>query len=172
MPEVNTGIWLGGFGSDIFGEPFTGRVYVRDDVNDYLAAKYVREYIAWQRANNGFHDDFEKDYRSVQFTRTCKYLFPAAGVVFGLTILNPNFTKRRSWYLRKIIPVFIGSIGYQLALKHESDAVLKTMLGMNDYLPYEVKRTLATKDYRYMVGFDYKNPDRQLFDPVTRKSLS
>ena len=47
MPEVNTGIWLGGFGSDIFGEPFTGRVYVRDDVNDYLAAKYVREYIAW-----------------------------------------------------------------------------------------------------------------------------
>ena len=40
-----------------------------------------------------------------------------------------------------------------------------------DYMPYEVRRTLATKDHRYMVGFNYKNPDRPLFDPVTGKAF-
>ena len=45
------------------------------------------------------------------------------------------------------------------------------MLRTYDYLPYEVQRTLATKDHRYMVGFNYRNPDRTLWDTVTGKAI-
>ena len=40
-----------------------------------------------------------------------------------------------------------------------------------DYFPYEVRRTLATKDHRYMVNFNYRNPERPLFDEKTGKAL-
>ena len=43
---------------------------------------------------------------------------------------------------------------------------------MYDYFPFEVKRTLASKDYRYMADFNWENPGRQLFDEETGKSLS
>jgi hypothetical protein len=50
---------------------------------------------------------------------------------------------------------------------------MNTMLKMNDYLPHEVRRTLESKDYRYMACFNYseQGPSR-LFDPLTGKSLS
>ena len=49
-----------------------------------------------------------------------------------------------------------------------------TMLKMNDYLPLEVKRALQDKDFRHLALFDGAevSKGRQLFDPVTGKSLS
>ena len=38
------GIFLGGVGSDIFGEEGTARVVPRDRNNAYLLQKYIREY--------------------------------------------------------------------------------------------------------------------------------
>ncbi len=38
-------IWLGGVGSDIFGEEGTARQLVEDNVNDHLRNKYLSEYI-------------------------------------------------------------------------------------------------------------------------------
>ena len=46
------------------------------------------------------------------------------------------------------------------------------MLSMYDYMPIEIKRGLQSKDYRHFALFDYKNPDRQLWDKETGKSLS
>ena len=42
---------------------------------------------------------------------------------------------------------------------------------MYDYMPFEVRRTLASKDYRYMANFDLERPGRQLFDEKTGKAL-
>ena len=89
-----------------------------------------------------------------------------------MTVINPNFTKRRSWYLRKFNVALFAVIGMQWGLKRQSDHVSSLMLKMHDYLPLEVKRTLESKDFRYMAMFDYKNPNRQLFDEKTKKSLS
>ena len=56
------GFFMGGVGSDIFGETFTARNLNQDLVNDYLLKKYFREYIEWQRTNHRFHDNFESDW--------------------------------------------------------------------------------------------------------------
>ena len=61
MSAGRDGIFLGGVGSDVFGEHNTARLLQNDRVNDFLRNKYLAEYINWQRANNGFHDSFEKD---------------------------------------------------------------------------------------------------------------
>ena len=101
-----------------------------------------------------------------------KWFWTGASGAFAAAIFNPNFTKRRSWYMRKFNIIIFGAIGYQWGLKNESEAIFSLQLKVYDYLPLEVKRTLATKDYRHMATFDYKNPNRQLFDEKTRKSLS
>ena len=49
-----------------------------------------------------------------------------------------------------------------------------TMLRMNDYFPLEIKRALRDKNFRHIALFDLEAAakERQLFDPVTGKSLS
>lgn len=42
-------IWLGGVGSDIFGEYGTARQIKEDRTNDFLRTKYLTEYIQWHR---------------------------------------------------------------------------------------------------------------------------
>ena len=43
---------------------------------------------------------------------------------------------------------------------------------MWDYMPFEVRRTFVSKDYRYMANFDWENLNRPKFDAATGKSLS
>ena len=50
--------------------------------------------------------------------------------------------------------------------------VTRVMLKNYDYFPYEVQRCLASKDARYMVNFDWKNPNRQLYSKESGKSLA
>ena len=48
-------------------------------------------------------------------------------------------------------------------------------LKMNEYFPLEIKRALRDKDFRHIALFDLKQEiesGRQVFDPVTGKSLS
>ena len=87
-------------------------------------------------------------------------------------IINPNFTQRRSFYLKKFNIAMWTTIGVAWGTKRENDTLIRMMLRQYDYFPLEVKRTLQTKDHRHMVGFDYKNPNRKLFDDRTGKSLS
>ena len=48
------------------------------------------------------------------------------------------------------------------------------MLSMNDYFPMEIKRSLQDKDFRHLALLDLEesNKSRQMFDPITGKSLS
>ena len=46
------------------------------------------------------------------------------------------------------------------------------MFRLNEYCPLEVRRCLATKDYRYIANWDYRVPGAVLFDQETGKSLS
>ena len=61
MSAGRDGIFLGGIGSDVFGEHNTARNLQVDNVNDFLRNKYMGEYINWQRTNNGFYESFEGD---------------------------------------------------------------------------------------------------------------
>ena len=39
------GIWLGGFGSDIFGEHLVAQLAKADPVADYLFIRYFKDYL-------------------------------------------------------------------------------------------------------------------------------
>ena len=64
------------------------------------------------------------------------------GIMFAGTVWNPNFVKRRSWYMRKIAIATWGVIGFNFGRKFYVDQITFTMLRMNDYFPLEVKRAL------------------------------
>ena len=63
MSANRDGIFLGGIGSDVFGEHQVARNLAQDHVNDYLRNKYLLEYIEWHRVNARFHDSFESDLK-------------------------------------------------------------------------------------------------------------
>ena len=94
--------------------------------------------------------------------------------MFAATVFNPNFVKRRSWYMKKIAAVTWTLIGYNLANRYYQDEICFTMLKMNDYFPLEIKRALQDKDFRHIALFDpeEESKTRQLFDQKTGKSLS
>ena len=76
--------------------------------------------------------------------------------------------------MRKIAILGWGLVGYNIGRRYYEDHITKTMLRMNDYFPLEVKRALQDKDFRHMflVDYDEEAKTRQLFDPVSGKSLS
>ena len=149
---------LGGFGSDPFGEVATAQIAWNDRMNDGMRSTLMREYVEWQRDNHGFYPDYDKDVRKVNFLNYGKFMWAAAGVAFGLTVINPNFTMRRSIYMRKIAPALMGTIGFMWGKKKLDDHMTNMMLTINEYCPFEVRRCLATKDFRYIANFDYTKP--------------
>ena len=163
------GISLGGFGSDVFGEVATGRHDYVDKANDGMRLELFRDYLQWHTQNHKFYDGYHEDAKKVQTLKTQKYFWLAAGVAFAGIVINPNFTMRRSIYMRKINPIVLGTVGWQWGKKKEGDHIVNMMLRMNDYLPFEVRRCVETKDFRYLQTFDYNNAK---FDPVTGKSLT
>ena len=96
------------------------------------------------------------------------------GVIFGLTVYNPNFTARRSWYMRKIAPFVWGCIALNMGHKLYQDQLTFTYMKMNDYFPLEIKRGLRDKDFRHFALFNLEEEakKRKLFDDQTGKSLS
>ena len=104
--------------------------------------------------------------------RYAKWGWTFAGFSFGAICVNPNFTKRNSFYLRKFNVLAFAMIGYAWGRKKQDYHLLNMLLKMNDYLPLEVKRAMSAKDYRHLALFDWENPGRQLFDETTGKSLS
>ena len=116
------------------------------------------------------YKNFKKDVRQLARKRNLYQPGAAiAGGVFAATIINPNYTRRQSFFLRKINVLLFGTVFYALAKKEADNQQLHIMLKMYDYLPYDFKRTLATKDYRYMAIADQST---LVFDARTGKSLS
>ena len=165
-------LFLGGVGEDVFGETYTARIARRDPENKYLLIKMLRDYIKWHESNGRFYDNYNSDKTKLQFLGAMKYAWATSGLCFAATIINPNFTSKSSFYLRKFNVVLWAMIGYQWGLKKQDYHLLNMMLKMHDYFPLEIKRALQDKDYRHVALFDWENPGRKLFDDVTGKSLS
>ena len=94
--------------------------------------------------------------------------------MFALTVFNPNFTRRRSWYFRKFSVFAFGVIGWNWGNKLYKDQLVFTYMRMNDYFPMEVKRALRDQDFRHLALFDLEEElkNRKMFDEKTGKSLS
>ena len=156
----------------MFGEHNVARNLVPDPVNDFLRTKYLADYINWHRQNARFYDGFENDLTYQKFLGYQKWGITLGAAAFAAIVVNPNFTRRRSYYGRKIVPFMFGLVGYQWGYRCENIHLTNMLLQMNEYLPLEVRRTMQTKDFRHIANFDYRNPGRQLFDEKTGKSLS
>ncbi len=165
-------LFLGGVGEDIFGETYAGRIARTDESNKYMFIKLLQEYRIWHEKNGRFYDNYERDKKRLRIKRAEKYVWTAAGFCFGGIIINPNFTSKSSFYLRKFNVILFAMIGYHWGRKKEDFHLLNMMLKMHDYFPLEVKRALQEKDYRHLALFDWENPGRKLFDDATGKSLS
>lgn len=98
-------------------------------------------------------------------------LYALLGVAFAGIVINPNYTSRHSFYLRKMTPVFCGVIGYQFGLTQDAKLQAKVLLKNYDYFPLKVKRTLQSKDWRHMADFDWEKDANKYFDPVSGKAL-
>ena len=151
-----------------------GRETIYDPMNKDLFLKMLGNYYKWQAKNGQFHPTFQSDYNKMNRMYYYQYLSAGCGVLFAGTVWNPNFVKRRSWYMRKIAIFSWALIGYGFGRRYYEDHITFTMLKMNDYFPMEIKRALADKDFRHLALFDLDqaSKERQLFDPVTGKSLS
>ena len=172
MKSTGDLLFLGGVGEDIFGETYTARIAKKDNENKYLLIKMVRDYIRWHETNHRFYEGYDSDKAYLKFLGTTKYGWGAAGFVFAATVINPNFTSKSSFYMRKMNVVLWAMIGYHWGRKKQDFHLLNMMLKMNDYFPLEIKRALQDKDYRHAALFDWENPGRKLFDDATGKSLS
>ena len=78
------------------------------------------------------------------------WAYALGGVAFAAVVINPNFTQRRSYYMRKIVPFMSGLIAYQYGYRNENVHMTNMLLQMNEYLPLEVRRTMQTKDFRHV----------------------
>ena len=143
-------------------------------MNDKARDILLREYFQWHKANtkHGFGPNHEYNERRVRWYAAMRYVWAGAGAVFGFTVINPNFTMRRSKYMRIIAPALMASVGWQWGKKKWDDAITHTMLELNEYCPFEVRRCLATKDFRYLANWDYTKEGATQFCPTTGKSLT
>ena len=83
-----------------------------------------------------------------------QYVLGGVGAIFALTVVNPNYINRKSWYLRKFSVMYFTLVGYSFGKRYYIDAINSTMLRNYDYYPLEVKRALQDKDYRHFGLFD------------------
>ena len=134
--------FLGGVGEDIFGETYAARIARSDPENKYLLIKMLREYIQWHESNHRFYDGYESDKRKLHFLGAAKWGWAFGGFCFAGTIINPNFTAKSSFYMRKVNVVLWALIGYHWGRKKQDYQLLNMMLKMNDYFPLEIKRAL------------------------------
>ena len=154
--------FYGGIGEDIFGETYTARIAMRDDNNKFLLMKMMREYREWHEKNHRFYEGYDYDKKKLAVLSGMKWVWALGGVCFAGVIVNPNFTsKYAAYYLRKINVVMWALIFYHAGRKKQDYHMLNMMLKMHDYFPLEVKRGLASKNYRHMALFDWKNPGRK-----------
>ena len=134
--------FLGGVGEDIFGETYAARIAKQDPENKYLLLKMVRNYIQWHEVNARFYDDYNSDKSRLKMLGSLKWAWATGGFCFAATIINPNFTAKGSFYMRKINCVLWALIGYHWGRKKQDYHLLNMMLKMHDYFPLEIKRSL------------------------------
>lgn len=132
----------------------------------------MRDYLKWHETNHRFYDGYKEDKTYLHRRRMLSNLYGVGGVCFAAIIINPNFTSKTSFYLRKMNIVLFAYMFYAWGKKKEDQHLMHMLLKMNDYLPLEIKRAMQDKDFRHVALFDWENPGRKLFDEHSGKSLS
>ena len=160
------------FSEDVFGEESIGKRRIKDPVNTYLFFKLMRNYLKWHEDNGNFYSNYDSDKSRLKFLQYQSYGWALTGFFFAGMVINPNYSSSRAFYLRKFNALLFSWLGYTYGQKKVNTHLNVIMMRLNDYLPMEIKRALASKDYRYIALFDYENEKRQLFDNYTGKSLS
>ena len=156
----------------LFEDPSSARLRIPDLDNYYMFQTLWRDYIKWHETNHHFHPEYQANKSHLNLLGYLRWAWTGAGVLLAGMVINPNYTKPRSFYLRKFNVFFFAWVGYQYGNKNYLNYEANMLLRMNDYFPLEVKRSLRTEDYRYLALFNYENSDRQLFDTTTGKALS
>jgi len=100
--------------------------------------------------NKECYPELEEDLKRFRRMHVTKYLWTLAGAAFALMVFNPNYTLRRSYYVRKMTPFFFGGIGYEWGHMRAGTQTTNIMIKQYDFMPHDVQMTVKTKDYRYM----------------------
>ncbi len=109
--------WIGGLAEDVFGEANIGQIQKRDKTNSVLLKMQLKEYIKWHEVNAKFYEGYFADKRALVRKRYYKLLYTAMGAGFAGIVINPNFTAKRSFYLRKFNILFFAAIAFQWGRK-------------------------------------------------------
>ena len=98
---------------DVFGESFAAREIVYDPQNKDLFLRMMKNYVDWKvQHGGGFHPELESDKNKIWWYHKYKYLGAFSGVLFAGCVMNPNFIRRRSYYMKKISIAWCGLVGY------------------------------------------------------------
>ena len=159
-----------GLGADIFGEENTAQIRRTDWENRFLRDRYLGDYMRWHYELRKDEDpQMVADFQKIKMDRYKVAGWTAFGVLFAWVFWNPNMTMRRSNYIKKFNAAIFGTIGYAWGNKRREDHVFEALMHQYDYFPFAVRRTLASKDHRYMVGLSHERIQR---DVATGKTLN
>jgi len=89
----------------------------------------------------------------------------------GAAVVNPIYTGRSSRIIRKIVVGFCGLYCFVLTHNVLDSWKYIYMVKFYDHYPPHVREFLKSKDHRYLMLFDLKNPPYKLFDETTKKAL-
>ncbi len=158
---------------DVFCES-SGRELVADYQNRHLFPRMFKNYLDEHKQHQALYPEFEADQARLRHYKRMMYVYGAIGGLFALTVWNPNFIRRRAWYMKKISFATWALIGYQYGRKFYQDELTFTLLKLHDYLPYEAKRALQDQDFRHFALLDVEEltKTRKVWDEKTGKALS
>ena len=108
-------------GEDVFGAHRAAQEEVVDTMNKDLFLTTLNNYVRWSTRQGHFHPEMQRDLTKINRARLNQYAGAGAGILFAGTVWNPNFVKRRSWYMRKIAVVGWGLVGFSLGRRYYED---------------------------------------------------
>ena len=74
--------------------------------------KYLCEYVQWHKENARFYEGFDSDVSKLRMLQVEKWALTFGAAAFAAVFINPNFTNRRSYYARKLIPAGCALVAY------------------------------------------------------------
>ena len=120
----------------------SGKESMSDFQNRHLYPKMMGIYLNQQVATGNMYPEFQADVKRINYYSNMMYVYSGIGALFALTVWNPNFIRRRAWYMKKISLGIWTLIGWQYGRKWWNDEMTFTMLKAYDYLPLEAKRAI------------------------------
>ena len=81
-------------------------------LNTLLFKQMFRDYLLWHETNHHLYPSYPQDKQTLKTKESLKYAYALGGVLLAATVINPNYTRRTSYYFRKINVAFFCMYGY------------------------------------------------------------